>query len=95
VYLSIFLLAGIAWLFRRHFSLFSSLIALLITAFTVFVFKAPWFQAELLFYFLTFGLFYLMGFFILVVIHTLRPSRKAAADHAARSILAVEDRPCP
>lgn len=60
VYLSIFLLAGIAWLFRRHFSLFSSLIALLITAFTVFVFKAPWFQAELLFYFLTFGLFYLM-----------------------------------
>jgi cytochrome c oxidase cbb3-type subunit 4 len=42
----------------------------------------------------TFGLFYLMGFFILVVIHTLRPSRKIAADRAARSILAVEDRPC-
>ena len=43
----------------------------------------------------TFGLFYLMTFFILVVIHTLRPSRKAAADRAARSILAVEDRTRP
>lgn len=59
-YLSIFLLAGIAWLFRRHFSLFSTFIAVLITGFTVFVFKAAWFQAELLFYFLTFGMFYLM-----------------------------------
>ncbi len=60
IYLSLFLLAGIAWLFRRHFSRFSTLIALLITGFTVFVFKAPWFQAELLFYFLTFGMFYLL-----------------------------------
>lgn len=42
-----------------------------------------------------FGLFYLMGFFILVVIHTYRPSRKAAADRAATSILTAEDRPCP
>lgn len=43
----------------------------------------------------TFGLFYLMGFFIIVVIHTYLPSRKAKADHAARSILSSEDRPCP
>ncbi len=43
----------------------------------------------------TFGLFYLMGFFILIVIHTYRPSRKAAADRAAKSILTAEDRPCP
>lgn len=43
----------------------------------------------------TFGLFYLMGFFILIVIHTYRPSRKAGAERAARSILTQEDRPCP
>ncbi|MGV8953709.1 MAG: cbb3-type cytochrome oxidase subunit 3 [Cypionkella sp.] len=43
----------------------------------------------------TFGLFYLMGFFILIVIHTYRPSHKARADHAAQSILTTEDRPWP
>lgn len=42
----------------------------------------------------TFGLFYLMGFFILIVIHTYRPSRKAGADRAAHSILEGEDGPC-
>jgi cytochrome c oxidase cbb3-type subunit 4 len=42
----------------------------------------------------TFGLFYLMGFFILIVIHTWRPSAKAGAERAARAILDVEDRPC-
>ncbi len=41
----------------------------------------------------TFGLFYLMGFFIIIVIHTCRPSRRASAEHAARSILTTEDRP--
>lgn len=41
----------------------------------------------------TFGLFYLMGFFILIVIHTYLPSRKQRADHAARSILSAEDGP--
>ncbi len=41
----------------------------------------------------TFGLFYLMGFFLIVVIHTFRPSQKARAEHAARSILNTEDRP--
>ncbi len=42
----------------------------------------------------SFGLFYLMGFFIIVVIHTYRPSSKAMADHAARSVLEPEDQPC-
>ncbi|MDZ4135142.1 MAG: cbb3-type cytochrome c oxidase subunit 3 [Paracoccaceae bacterium] len=42
----------------------------------------------------TVGLFYLMGFFILIVIHTYRPSRKSLADHAAKSILGAEDKPC-
>lgn len=42
----------------------------------------------------TVGLFYLMGFFILIVIHTYWPSRKAGADRAASSILIAEDRPC-
>ncbi|MFN3724115.1 MAG: cbb3-type cytochrome oxidase subunit 3 [Paracoccaceae bacterium] len=42
----------------------------------------------------TVGLFYLMGFFVVIVIHTYRPSRKAGADRAAQSILTQEDRPC-
>ncbi|SMX48794.1 cbb3-type cytochrome oxidase subunit 3 [Maliponia aquimaris] len=40
------------------------------------------------------GLIYLMVFFLIVVFQTYRPSRKAAADRAARSILTAEDRPC-
>jgi cytochrome c oxidase cbb3-type subunit IV len=43
----------------------------------------------------TLGLLYLIGFLVIVVILTMRPSRKAASDHAARSILTDEDRPCP
>ncbi|MFN4160332.1 MAG: cbb3-type cytochrome oxidase subunit 3 [Gemmobacter sp.] len=43
----------------------------------------------------TYGLLYLMGFFLIVVFQTYRPSRRAKADHAARSILTDEDRPCP
>lgn len=41
----------------------------------------------------TVGLAYLMIFFLIVVIKTYQPSRKKAADHAARSILTGEDRP--
>jgi len=37
----------------------------------------------------TFGLFYLMGFFILIVIHTYWPTRKAGADRAATGENAV------
>ena len=43
----------------------------------------------------TFGLIYLMGFFVLVVLHTYRPSGKAKADRAANSILEAEDHPWP
>ncbi len=43
----------------------------------------------------TFGLIYLMGFFVLVILHTYRPSGKAKAQHAANSILTAEDHPCP
>lgn len=43
----------------------------------------------------TLGLFYLMGLFILIVIHTYRPSERAQADRAARAILTAEDRPWP
>ena len=43
----------------------------------------------------TFGLFYLMAFFLIVVFQTYRPSRRASADRAAQSILTAEDRPCP
>lgn len=35
----------------------------------------------------TFGLFWMMGFFVIVVILTFRPSRRAAYERAARSIL--------
>lgn len=42
----------------------------------------------------TFGLLYLMVFFLIVVFQTCRPSSRASAEHAARSILTAEDRPC-
>ncbi|MEO8245135.1 MAG: CcoQ/FixQ family Cbb3-type cytochrome c oxidase assembly chaperone [bacterium] len=42
----------------------------------------------------SFGMFYLLVFFVVVLFHTYRPSRKAQADHAAQSILTAEDTPC-
>jgi cytochrome c oxidase cbb3-type subunit 4 len=36
----------------------------------------------------TFGLLWMMGFFLVVLVQAYRPSRKAAHDRAARSILA-------
>lgn len=42
-----------------------------------------------------FGLIYLIVFFVIVVLHTYRPSGKAKAEHAANSILAPEDHPWP
>ena len=62
--LSLGLLAGLAIVFRQFFSWFHSLNLLLIVAFTVFIFKAGYFQAELLFYFLNFCLFLLMWKFL-------------------------------
>ncbi|MBS0564850.1 MAG: cbb3-type cytochrome c oxidase subunit 3 [Proteobacteria bacterium] len=35
----------------------------------------------------TFGLIWMMGFFLIVVVRTYAPSRRAAMDRAARSIL--------
>lgn len=58
--LSIGLLAGLAAIFRRYFNSLHTLVLILIIAFTVFIFKAGWFQTELLFYFLNFCLFLMM-----------------------------------
>lgn len=57
LYLSLPLLAGIAWMLNRRFSGLHTLNLMLVTGFMVFLFKAGWFQAELLFYFLNFCLF--------------------------------------
>lgn len=62
--LSLGLLAGLAFVFRQFFSWLHSLNLVLIVAFTVFIFKASYFQAELLFYFLNFCLFLLMWKFL-------------------------------
>jgi hypothetical protein len=58
--LSMGLLAGLAFVFHRSFTTLHSLNLVLIVAFTVFIFKAGYFQAELLFYFVNFCLFLLM-----------------------------------
>lgn len=39
----------------------------------------------------TVGLIWLMGFFLIVVIRAYSPSRRAAQERAARSVLAEED----
>jgi hypothetical protein len=48
---------GVLWLYTTPFD---ATIATLVSAFTVFIYKAPYFQAELLFYGLSFGLFVLL-----------------------------------
>ena len=58
--LSLVLLTGITFIFSRFFHWLHTVNLVLITAFTVFVFKAGYFQAELLFYFINFCLFLLM-----------------------------------
>jgi hypothetical protein len=59
--LSIALLPCLFLIFRRFFSGLQSINLLLITAFTVFLFRAAYFQAEILFYFLSFCSFLLMA----------------------------------
>jgi len=54
VLLSIVILISVFFIFHTRFSLLTSLPAILITIFTVFIFKAPFFQCELFFYFLNF-----------------------------------------
>jgi hypothetical protein len=58
--LSMLILAVLALIFFLNFKALHALNSILIIAFTVFIFKAGWFQAELLFYFLNFTMFYLM-----------------------------------
>jgi hypothetical protein len=58
--LSIGLLALIGLILRHYFTPLHTFNLLVITAFTVFVFKAGYFQTELLFYFLSFSMFVLM-----------------------------------
>ena len=58
--LSLGLLAGLALVFRHFFGPLHALNLVLIVAFTVFVFKAGWFQTELLFYVMNLWLFLLM-----------------------------------
>jgi cytochrome c oxidase cbb3-type subunit 4 len=41
----------------------------------------------------SFGLFYLIGLAVIVVIYAYWPSNKKTFDHAAKSILRNEDRP--
>jgi cytochrome c oxidase cbb3-type subunit 4 len=42
----------------------------------------------------SFGLFYLIGFSLVVIAYVYWPSNKASFDHAANSILNDEDKPC-
>jgi cytochrome c oxidase cbb3-type subunit IV len=42
----------------------------------------------------SFGLFYLIGLSIAILIYAYWPSNKKAFDHAANSILHDEDKPC-
>ena len=47
ILLSISLLAGLLWIFRRYLPRFESVLLILIIAFSLFIFKAPYFQADL------------------------------------------------
>ncbi|MEJ2599021.1 MAG: hypothetical protein P8Z00_11855 [Anaerolineales bacterium] len=58
--LSLLILAGLAYIFFRRFKPLHAFNSILIIAFTIFIFKAGWFQTEVLFYFLNFIMFYLM-----------------------------------
>jgi hypothetical protein len=60
VFLSLVILAALYWLFQRYFPPLMTLNLMLITGFTIFMFKAPFFQAELVFYLLHLIVFLLM-----------------------------------
>lgn len=61
IVLSMILLVGIYLIATRYFPPHHTLNLLVVTAFTVFVFKAGYYQCELLFYFLSLGCFLLMA----------------------------------
>ncbi|MCA9900394.1 MAG: hypothetical protein KC433_19520 [Anaerolineales bacterium] len=58
--LSLLILPILFWIFRRYLPLFTAVNLLLIHAFTLYMFKAPFVQAELLFYLLSFVAYLLM-----------------------------------
>ncbi len=58
--LSLVLLTGLSFIFFHFFHWLHTVNSVLIIAFTVFIFKAAYFQTELLFYFINFCLFLLM-----------------------------------
>ena len=60
IILSLGILAILYWLFQSYFSPLMTLNLMLITGFTIFMFKAPFFQTELLFYLLNLAAFLLM-----------------------------------
>jgi hypothetical protein len=60
LFLSVLLLAGLAVIFIRRFDLLAASNLILIVAFTLYIYKAGWVQAELLFYFLNTCLFILL-----------------------------------
>ena len=53
------LLAGVAYFLFKHFKLLTSYVLLALVGFNLFIFKAAYFQPELLFYFVYFLIFYL------------------------------------
>ena len=59
VALSLIILGVVFLIFRHHFPLLHAINVTLVTAFTVFIFKAAYFQAELLYYFFSFVAFVL------------------------------------
>lgn len=60
VVLSLFMLPLLFLIFRRFLPLFTAVNLILITTFTLFIFKAAYFQVELLFYFLYFVMYLLL-----------------------------------
>lgn len=64
ILLSIVFLCSIYFIVQRYFTLVESQIFIFIAGFTVFMFKAGYFQCELLFYFMNFCLFLLLFFFL-------------------------------
>jgi hypothetical protein len=60
IILSLGILSILYWLFQSYFPPLMTLNLMLITGFTIFMFKAPFFQTELLFYLLNLAAFLLM-----------------------------------
>ena len=60
ILLSLMLLAFVLLIFLRYFSKFETVLLTLIVAFSLYIFKSPYFQAEILYYFLAFLAFLLM-----------------------------------